>query len=297
MAVQVIGGTPISVVKVEGLGFETLSLKSVRDVTTQARDEAQTYLSDAEDAAQRAEQYATQTASNQGPDNNPIAAGLEYAIQLAGQASRQVFELRSTILAQRTVFLKNKFVIQGFQLTKTDSRDLDLSETGTVGGGLSAAKIDGTYATFSDQADALAVPTNSSADPVTKYAYLHHDGSAYTLGIADSVPDKALLLYRLDIPAGDTANDLSNVTLVDERVVQPGNAWVSSFRPTEVIGFPYNLPEVDYGVACDVLDATNVAAVGELIVFDRTTNGAKIKMTGTADNVRVRVTLLNPNYQ
>mgnify|MGYP006277514993 CR=1 FL=1 len=226
-----------------------------------------------------------------------LVAGVQQALSMAGMNAKALFNLRETILAQREVVLKNKFVIQGFVLSKSDVRQLHLSETGTVGTGTSRARIDGITVTKADNDYALNVPTNETGEPRTVYAYLHHDGSAYTLGIADTVPDKALLLYRLEIPAGDTANDLSNVTLVDERVIQPANSWVSSFRPTEVFGFPYTLPRADYGVSCDVLEATNKAAVGELIVFDRTTNGAKLQMTGTADNVRVRVTLLNPNYQ
>lgn len=53
----------------------------------------------------------------------------------------------------------------------------------------------------------------------------------------------------------------------------------------------------DYGVYVVVDEATDVQRVGDIVIYDKQPNGFKIKITGDADNVKLRWTLINPNLK
>lgn len=227
-----------------------------------------------------------------------IVGGMQEALGLAGVLARDLATLRQRIFSQGVVTIRNKHVISGMVLTKSDIRALHLSQTGTLGAGVSRARIDGMIISLADDDYHVSVPTNETDEPRSYFAFLVNTGGAsYAVEIAPEVPPNGLPLYRLDVPANNTGNSLSAVAMTDLRVVQPSNAWVSTFHPVATVAFPAALPAADYGVALEVESATSVAAVGALEAYDRATNGFKIRMTGSADNVRVRWTLLNIRYQ
>jgi hypothetical protein len=226
-----------------------------------------------------------------------IVAGILEALGLGGLLSREIENIRKRVFAQGIAYLKNKYVIQGFVLTKSDIRALHLSETGTVGTGVSRAKIDGMIISVPDDDYHVSVPTNEDNYDKTYYAYLRKQtNGTYRVEIGLSVPFDGLVLYSLLTPAGDTRNDLNNVTLTGLRTVQPENGWIINSRPYVYVPLPYPLPSADYGVDLEVEDATDISAVGSLRVYNRATNGFRIEMTGSADNVRIRWTLHNINY-
>jgi len=226
-----------------------------------------------------------------------ILAGMQEALGLGGVLAREMRVLRKRVLAQGTVVIKNKHVITGMQLTKSEIRALHLSQSGTVGTGVSRAKIDGMIVSRSDDDYHVSVPSNESNETREYYAFLVKSGNTYGVQIALTVPDDGLPLYRVTIPANNTGNSLAAVTLTDLRVIQAANAWVSTFDPFTTVAFPEGLPAADYGVELEVEAATDPAAVGSLVVYDKAKNGFKIRQTGSADNVRIRWTLLNPRYQ
>lgn len=51
----------------------------------------------------------------------------------------------------------------------------------------------------------------------------------------------------------------------------------------------------NYMVSLEVLSADDLGRVGELIAYDKTQNGFKVKMTGSAKTVSFLWTLINPN--
>lgn len=233
-----------------------------------------------------------------GFDGISVAAGILEAHSLAGLFSRSLDTLRQRVLAQGSAVLKNKHVITGMVLTKSDIRALHLSQSGTVGAGMSRAKIDGRIISLPDDDYHVSIPTNESAQARSYFAFLVNTvGSAYAVQIAAEVPANGLPLYRLDIPAGSTGNNITAVTLTDLRVIQSASTWVTSSSPFVTVAFPEILPNADYDVAVEVESATDVAAVGAVQAYDRARNGFKIRMTGSADNVVLRWTLLNPRYQ
>jgi hypothetical protein len=234
----------------------------------------------------------------QGPEDQvAMVTGVQQAMNLGGILLREMDVLRRRVLAQGVVLIKNKYVISGMQLSKSGVRALHLSQTGTVASGLSKAQLDGLIVALADDDYHVSVPTNATADPVQYYAYLVKDGAEYRVQIGLAVPDAALALYRIDIPAGDTASNLDAATLVDLRVIHPENAWTSVIKPFASVAFPNGLPSADYGVQVEIEDATNIAAVGHVSIYDKANNGFKVRQSGSADNVRLRWTVLNPNYQ
>jgi len=72
-------------------------------------------------------------------------------------------------------------------------------------------------------------------------------------------------------------------------------------EPYVLVSFPTDsyaqLNAPDYDVLLTVLDADNPGAVGELIPYDKTQNGFKVKMTGSAAEVTFVWTLLNPRIR
>ncbi len=233
-----------------------------------------------------------------GFDGMSVAAGILEAHSLAGLFSRHIETLRDRVLMQGAANLKNKHVIAGMALTKSDIRALHLSQTGTVGAGVSRAKIDGRIISLADDDYHVSVPTNESDQARSYFAFLvNTTGSAYGVQIAAAVPGNGLPLYRLDIPAGSMENNLSAVTLTDLRVIQSASSWFTNSSPFVTVAFPEILPNTDYNVAIEIESATDVAAVGVVQAYDRARNGFKVRITGSADNVVLRWTLLNPHYQ
>lgn len=229
---------------------------------------------------------------------NIDTAGIETAIHLAALALQEGENMRRRVLAQGATVIKNKYVIQGFVLSKSDIRALHLSQSGVVGSGASKSAIDGIVVSIPDDDYHVSVPDNPSSTSLTVYAFLiKQPDSSYRVSIADTIPDTGELLYQLTIPANDTAANLGAVTLMDRRTLQPAAGWVSNFVPFTTITLPDGLPAQDYGIALEIEDASNVAAVGDLSVYDKAQNAFKVKLSGSADNVRIRWTLLNPSYR
>jgi len=226
-----------------------------------------------------------------------ILAGMQEALGLGGVLAREMQVLRKRVLAQGSVVIKNKHVITGMVLSKSDIRALHLSQSGTVGTGVSRAKIDGMIVSLADDDHHVSVPSNETSEALDYHAFLIGSGSSYEVQIALEVPDNGLPLYRVTVPANNTGNSLSAVTLTDLRVIQAANAWLTTFDPWASVSFPEVLPAADYAVELEVESATDPAAVGTLVVYDKATNGFKLRQTGSADNVHVRWTLLNPRYQ
>lgn len=226
-----------------------------------------------------------------------LVAGIQEAFNLAALALKEINNIRKRVLSQGVTYIKNKYVIQGFTLTKSNIRALHLSQTGTVGTGVNRAYINGMSIMVADESYHVSVPTNPTAVAVTYYAYLKKQASGiYKVEVQQSIPYDGLLLYTLTLPANDTAADLTNATLVDNRIIQTNDGWSVVALPYVYVALPDTLPGVDYGVDLEVEDATDVTAVGALTAYDRQANGFKIKMTGSADNVRLRWTLHNTNY-
>jgi len=283
----VVGGpNGISNLQAKQLANRTAWLKQIADEVIAARGNKQSLSA-------RLDQYDAFSPGQQ----TDIVAGIVEALGLGGVLYKEIDNIRKRVFAQGTAYLKNKYVILGFVLTKSDIRALHLSKTGTVGDGVSVARMDGIVITVMDDDYHVSVPTNEDNYDKTYYAYLiKQQGGSYKVEISQNIPYNGMHLYTLLIPAGDTGNNLNNVTLTDARTIKGDDSWVTTSRPYVYVSLPFTLPSNDYSVELEVEEATDISAVGSLRIYNRATNGFRIEMTGSADNVKIRWTLLNINY-
>lgn len=230
--------------------------------------------------------------------NALLGLGMQAMVSV-GVLAKSVDNMRKRVLAQGVSTLKNKWVVQGFALSKaSEIRALHLSQTGTVGSGTSIAWTDGKRAQLTDDDYHVTVPTNASTtDILVLYAYLVKSDGVYRVLLSAAVPDDGLLLYEVRVAANDSAVDCRNVTLVDRRTIQGISGYFITTPQTLYIAFPYPLQSSsDYDVVFTVESATDKAAVGNIEITSKTANGCSLQITGSADNVKIRWSLLNINY-
>lgn len=247
---------------------------------------------------------------------NRMEAGIDLAANVVGALAVEALAEISTLkkeldkwqnqkLAQGTVYIYNKYVIEGCIISAMpNSRYLQISKTGTyTPGNLSRVWVDGKEVCIPDEQMVAMVPFGGTT--VTEYyAYLDYDPSAgrYKVYLREvsQVPVGKLLLYKIMVPANDQNTDLSAVTITSVRRIEQGNVYYTS-DPYAIVSLPtsvyaqLNFP--DYDVQCTVEEASDLQRVGLITVYDKTTNGFKIKHFGAADNVKVRWTIINPNVR
>lgn len=124
--------------------------------------------------------------------------------------------------------------------------------------------------------------------------------------------ETGILISHLDIGiAATTALQLANLNQLEiekykkQRILQ-GRETISNtisddgyfrssdpFKTVALPGFPQiNAPH--YDVMITPLSSDNEGAIGSLVVYDKTQNGFKVKMTGSATSVSFLWTLVNP---
>lgn len=234
--------------------------------------------------------------------DNIVGAIVGEMLQKVGAVNKELEKWQKQRLQQGLVSLYNKFVITGCILSKmVSSRYLQIGLTSTYTvGNISKISVDGKYIGISDEQMVALVPTNATAAAVYYYVYIDYNSAAgkYKCYIASAVPDGKLGLYKITVPANDSGSDLTAVTLTDIRRVEA----INTMRNTEpyvlvsIPGFPM-LNADDYDVNVTVESASDVMAIGEIIVYDKQANGFKLKTTGSADNVQLRWTLMNPDIK
>lgn len=247
---------------------------------------------------------------------NRMEAGIDLAANTVGslavEALTQINSLKKELdkwqnqkLAQGAVYIYNKFVIEGCVISAMpNSRYLQVSRTGTyTAGDASKIYVDGKLVLIYDEQMIAMVPFGGTSN-TEYYAYIDYDSAAGKYKVylreASQVPAGKLQLYKITVPANDQNTDLSAVTITSVRRIEQGNTYYLS-DPYAIVSLPasvyaqINYP--DYDVICTVEEASDIQRVGQVIVYDKTANGFKIKHTGAADNVKVRWTILNPNVK
>ena len=204
-------------------------------------------------------------------------------------------------IQQGVVTLYNRFIVSGCIVGAVPgTRNIQITATGTYDKThFSRFWAGGQLRAFDDiQSSVAAVPTNSGTASQTYYAFLLQDGDSYKAKVDTSVPDGAIRLYRITVPAGDTAADLSKVAFADERRVEPNYTAAYNSLPFAMVTLPgYTMPDApDYGVDFEVESAVGgLDTVGQLHAIEKSSNGFKIAASGTADEIKIRWTLINPD--
>lgn len=200
---------------------------------------------------------------------------------------------------QGTVYLYNKYVKDGCKLNKmTNSRYVEVCRTGTfTNGDVSIIYSDGKVLQIPDEQTVIMIPQNNTSSSKVFFIYIDYLDNRYKITISEVEPKDKLIIYKATVPANDLRPDLNSVTLTDVRKVINNN-YIRSTEPFCVVSLPgYPVMNSDYGVYVVIDEASDIQRVGDLIVYDKQPNGFKIKITGDADNVKLRWTLINPNIK
>lgn len=236
-----------------------------------------------------------------GGNLDALGAALADAETLGQVCWTELEKWKRQKIQQGTVILYNKFIVSGCIVGAVPgTRNIQITRTGTYDKtNRSQFFADGQLRAFDDiQSSVAAVPTNAGATSQTYYSYLLRDGDTYKPYVGASVPDGAIRLYRITVPAGDTGADLSKARFADERRVETNYTAYYNSLPFVLVTLPgYTMPDAPaYGVDLEVESASGgLDTVGQLHAVEKGNNGFKIIANGTADNVVIRWTLVNPD--
>lgn len=231
--------------------------------------------------------------------DNTVGAMVGEALSKIGAINKELVKWQKQRLQQGVIYLYNKYVINGCVISAMpNSRYLQISVNGTYTlGNISKVCVDGKYAALSDEQMIAMVPMNTDTTAHVYYVYVGYSAGKYKALLSDTVPDGNLILYRITVPVADSAMDLSLVTITSMKRIEPVNTMrsVEPYALAAIPGFP--MLETNYGVDITIEGASDIMAVGEKTVYDKQANGFKIKITGSADNVQIRWTLINPTLK
>lgn len=241
--------------------------------------------------------YPIASAYEQSANRESDQAVLKELFQAAHQQAAELTNWKTQRIQQGTATIYNKFVVAGGIINAIDgTRNVKITRTGTYSAAnYSLMYVDGMLVSIYDTQDSVAtVPTNSGSAAANYYAYVDNDGDKYKVKVADSVPDGKLGLYRITIPAGDTAANLNNAKFTDIRRVESHYSNYYGTIPATAVTLPYAAIGSDYSVALNI-ESTAYNRDTVLEVTGKSPNGFTIKSHGVADNVVVRWTLTQPN--
>lgn len=227
-------------------------------------------------------------------DKNNLAAMYEVAMQKATNAQNELQAWKESKVQQGTVTVYNKFVIAGGVINAiAGTRNVKLTKTGTYNAAnFSTFWYNGSVMTIADTQDSVAaVPANTTSAPINFYAYMDDDAS---VKVADAVPDGKLPLYRITVPAGDTAANLNAVTFTDIRRVESHYHNFYNTMPSATVTLKNAMVGSDYSVELEVESAANNKPA-TVAVKDKRANTFTIVTTNDADDVVVRYTVVQSN--
>ena len=220
---------------------------------------------------------------------NSEAAALKFALTTAAHANYSVQALKQQIQQEGEITISNRGVVSGCSITKSTTAARNLS--------IAAGKCfaSGRVYSVADGVNAASVPPNTGSGSVVVYAYLYQDVAMLwrlaVTAIGQAVPDGAIRIYNITIPAGSTdATDpnLSNVTLTDVRRIEASFPSLLDNPASASIAIN-TLAANDYRVDFDVVSAVGGPCPREAItVASRATNGLTLELASAADSVRVR---------
>lgn len=241
--------------------------------------------------------YPIASAYEQSANRESDQAVLKELFQAVHQQAAELTNWKTQRIQQGTATIYNKFVVAGGIINAIDgTRNVKITRTGTYSAAnYSLMYVDGMLVSIYDTQDSVAtVPVNSGSAAANYYAYVDNDGDKYKVKVADSVPDGKLGLYRITIPAGDTAANLNDAKFTDIRRVESHYSNYYGTIPTTAVTLPYAAIGSDYSVALNI-ESTAYNRDTVLEVTGKSPNGFTIKSHGVADNIVVRWTLTQPN--
>lgn len=241
--------------------------------------------------------YPVASAYEQDNDKQSDKAALKELFAAVHQQAAELDAWKNQRVQQGTATIYNKFVIFGGIVNAiSGTRNVRITRTGTYDAkNYSLLYVDGHFASIYDTQDSVAaVPANSGSAPIDYYAYVDGTDDKYTVKVADSVPDGKLGLYRITVPAGDTAANLNAVKFTDIRRVESRYRNLYGTIPSVTVRLPYAAIGSAYDVNVSI-ESTAYNRDTVLEVVSKGPAGFTIRSHGEADNIVVRWTMTQPN--
>lgn len=241
--------------------------------------------------------YPVASAYEQGNDQQSDSAVLKELFAAVHQQVAELEAWKNQRVQQGTATIYNKFVVFGGIVNAiSGTRNVKITRTGTYDAkNYSLLYVDGHFASIYDTQDSVAaVPANSGSTSIDYYAYVDGTDDKYTVKVADSVPDGKLGLYRITVPAGDTAANLNAVKFTDIRRVESRYRNLYGTIPSVTVRLPYAAIGSAYDVNVSI-ESTAYNRDTVLEVVNKGPAGFTIRSHGEADNIVVRWTMTQPN--
>lgn len=241
--------------------------------------------------------YPVASAYEQDNDKQSDKAALKELFAAVHQQAAELEAWKNQRVQQGTATIYNKFVVFGGIVNAiSGTRNVRITRTGTYDAkNYSLLYVDGHFASIYDTQDSVAaVPANSGSAPIDYYAYVDGTDDKYTVKVADSVPDGKLGLYRITVPAGDTAANLNAVKFTDIRRVESRYRNLYGTIPSVTVRLPYAAIGSAYDVNVSI-ESTAYNRDTVLEVVSKGPAGFTIRSHGEADNIVVRWKMTQPN--
>ena len=212
-----------------------------------------------------------------------IFAGLQMALDMAALAMREHDQTRKTRFQELTAVIKNRGVKTGVSITKstTATRNISVSN-GTV-------FMSGREYPVANQTNTASIASNTTDAEGVVIIYMFLNGE---------LPDGAIELARARVPAGNTEQTdpyLGSVAITDTARREPMWPAVQVAPAYAAVSLNRTLPDNEYLVDVEILSAVGGSQqLGEVYAADKLKNGFKVLLTGTADDVNVRLLVQRP---
>ncbi len=200
------------------------------------------------------------------------------------------------------IMIYNRYVIRGFDpsypVEGQSGRDIYFMDLDDGYGNY--ALINGQKYNFPDTF--ITIPHNESEiETITWYFYARINNGSPVIEMAQSVPVGSLVLGKYVSPPNDYAwlSDFYSGGGVwidrytDLRIFTEIEGWYASYYGNAYVSLSSGLVStINYAIHTEVISANSLPHVGELRVTGKSINGFNVSITGSADNVQVRWTLI-----
>jgi hypothetical protein len=188
-------------------------------------------------------------------------------------------------MQEGTVTIYNRGVILGC----TASKAANNRKVVIAAGGVFAQ---GRQISYAGDQTGITVPENAGSATLTYYGYLSvaANGSITFLitGAGEPVPPGGISICRIQVPTGNTAVDLSGVTLTDTRRTEANYPVLINSVPYASVALPYSVIDANYAVYIDVMSLSGLLQRETVYAGERASNGFKIFVEGSIDAVSVK---------
>ena len=219
-----------------------------------------------------------------------LAAAVLAAMDQASVANQSIKDLKGLSQQEGIITIVNRGVVTGCTATKSDNATRNLNFSGGT------VFMDGRKYAAPSADNAASVPPNTTASSVVVRAYLYMHAASQTMRLAvtnigQALPDNAIHLYNITIPAGSTDSTdpkLISATLSSVRRVEP--MFPRSFSSPITKSVTINkLRNTDYRLDFDVVSFSGGSCgADQVAVTSRATNGFSLHLASEADNVCIR---------